>query len=83
MTRAEIKVYATASVATAERTLFCFLKTLAMMSKLLEYRRNLKARNTLRVLNRRTNFSSLSPPLRTVMDGKMEIRSIIASGVMG
>ena len=53
------------------------------MSKLFEYLRNLKARNTFKVLNNLNSLRSLNPLFKTVIDGNIESKSIMAMGVMG
>jgi len=76
-------MYATAIVATADKTFFCFLNTLAIISKLFEYLKNLNARKTFKVLNNLNNFSNLRLLFNNVIEGKIEIKSIIAIGVIG
>ena len=70
-------MYATAIVATADRTFFCFLNTFAIISKLLEYLKNLNARNTFNVLSNLKSFSNLNPLFNTVIEGRIESKSII------
>ena len=83
ITRADMRIYALAIVATADRIFFCFLKTFAIMPKLFEYRKNLNARRTFKVLNNLKSLSNLKPLFRTDIEGSIESKSITAIGVIG
>ena len=54
-----------------------------MISKLFEYLKNLKARNTFNVRNNLNSFNNLKLLFKMVIDGNIEIKSITAIGVIG
>ena len=54
-----------------------------IISKLLEYLKNLNVLKTLSVLNSLSSLSNLNPLPNTVSEGKIAIRSTIAIGVNG
>mgnify|MGYP005613100451 CR=1 FL=1 len=54
-----------------------------MISKLFEYLKNLKARNTFNVRTNLNSFNNLKLLFKMVIDGNIEIKSITAIGVIG
>ena len=59
------------------------MKTLDIISKLFEYLKNLKARKTFKVRNNLNSFNNLNPLFKTVIEGKIETKSMTARGVIG
>jgi hypothetical protein len=54
-----------------------------MISKLVEYLKNLKARKTLKALNNLNTFNNFQPLFKMVKEGKMDNKSMTAIGVIG